>query len=830
MNTVTRALSSERTRRCLAVVAIVGLVSLAAVSWWSGHRLPKGPFKAGVRNLEPFYFVQPGLPVRGLSVEVVGEAARRLGIALEWVEISESSEDALTAGRIDLWTTMTILPDRNPQVRVTEPWLYSDYFLLYRAESRIRDVADVTRRPVAFVPSRVGLKLVERFLSHARLLQEMKPAAVLADVCSGKADAGVLEARESQALLLKRPAGCETTALGYTRIEGARLQIGIASLPRLAAVAEALRAEIGRMGEDGSLARVTSRWTFVTTNETSAVYGIQEERRKLRWSVIGIGLLSTALMLSFWQIHRVRAAGRLAEQATRSLRNYARHQERYRVLFERSLAGVFRTNLEGRILDCNEAFARILGFDSREEVLATSAWDKYPEAEQRRAYLTQLKDKGSLTNFELLVKRRDGSPAWLLESVTLIPDESGERQELEGTVLDITRLRELEEQYRQAQKLESVGRLAGGVAHDFNNLLTAINGYSELLSSQLESESHLKEYAEEIQKAGIRAASLTQQLLAFSRKQLLQPEILSLNRIVEDIQKMLGRLIGEDVELVTSLDPSLWPIKADPGQIQQVIMNLAVNARDAMPQGGRLALKTENIYLEQPPVSPAPGFKPGSYVLLKVSDSGHGMDDETLRHLFEPFFTTKGQGKGTGLGLSTVYGIISQSDGYVRVSSQPGRGTSFSVYFPRATGETGRQDTESSVVSQRASETVLLAEDQEEVRRLAEQVLMRQGYRVLAAACGDEALRLFRAFDGFIDLLITDVVMPGMSGRHLADQLRALSPKTHVLFMSGYTDDFVVHQGVLDDDVEFIQKPFSPTDLARKVSTVLSRAPERAGV
>jgi two-component system cell cycle sensor histidine kinase/response regulator CckA len=379
-----------------------------------------------------------------------------------------------------------------------------------------------------------------------------------------------------------------------------------------------------------------------------------------------------------------------------------------------------------------------------------------------------------------------------------------------------------EEQFRQSQKLEAVGQLAGGIAHDFNNLLTVISGYSELLLRGLDQGDSTRSKVEEIQKAGERAASLTRQLLAFSRKQVLQPKVLNLNAIVADVDKMLGRLIGEDIDLLTVLAPSLGQIKADPGQIEQVILNLAVNARDAMPQGGKLTIETANVYLDNQYAGKHIAVRPGHYVRLAASDTGCGMDGETQARIFEPFFTTKEQGKGTGLGLSTVYGIVKQSGGNIWVYSEVGKGTTFKIYLPRVDEVVESEEARDlSADLRQGRETVLLAEDEEQVRRMTRMILEMHGYHVLEASGGAEALAIYKEHEGQIDLIMTDVVMPQMSGRELAQSLETLRPGIKVLYLSGYTDDAIVRHGLLDQEVAFLQKPFTPDALLRKVRAVL---------
>jgi len=397
-------------------------------------------------------------------------------------------------------------------------------------------------------------------------------------------------------------------------------------------------------------------------------------------------------------------------------------------------------------------------------------------------------------------------------------------------VRDITEHRRLEEQFRQAQKIEAVGRLAGGVAHDFNNLLMVIRGYSDLLLEELKPADSRRRALEEIRKAGERAATLTRQLLAFSRKQVLQPQILDLNAVVSNINTMLRRLIGEDIELTMLPGAALDRVQADPGQIEQVIMNLAVNARDAMPHGGKLTIETANVNLDEDYARRDGNAAPGPYVRLSVSDTGCGMDAETRAHVFEPFFTTKERGKGTGLGLATVYGIVKQSGGYIWVYSEVGRGTVFKIYLPRAPGSAeARQQGEVQQTLFGGVETVLVAEDDPAVRALVCGALASRGYTVQEARDGREALAAARGYKGPIHLLLTDVVLPHMSGRRLAERLRAERPESRLLYMSGYTDDAVVSHGVSAGKVPFLQKPFSASALSRKVREVLDQPSPRAG-
>ena len=399
-----------------------------------------------------------------------------------------------------------------------------------------------------------------------------------------------------------------------------------------------------------------------------------------------------------------------------------------------------------------------------------------------------------------------------------------------GAWSDISAHKHLEDQFHHAQKMEAFGQLAGGVAHDFNNLLTIINGYSDLVLQSLPKGDPSRQLIAEIYKAGERSAGLTRQLLAFSRQQILAPQVLNLNEVVAGTDKMLRRLIGEDIRLTTTLDSEPWAVLADPGQIEPILLNLAVNARDAMPTGGRLTIETRNVQLDETYTVTHKDSRPGPHVLLSVSDTGTGMTPEIMAKIFEPFFTTKEPGKGTGLGLATVYGIVRQSGGHVGVYSEIGVGTTFKVYLPQV--EEGLED--SKPLSQirkppRGTETVLLAEYEAGVRELGSYILTECGYRVLEAIDGNEALRVAAACDGPIHLLITDVVMPGQGGRVLSEQLTERYPDLRVLFMSGYTDDAVIRHGVLREGVNFLQKPFAPLALAIKVRDVLDATAKNGG-
>jgi len=637
-----------------------------------------------------------------------------------------------------------------------------------------------------------------------------------------------------------------------------------------------------------------------------------------------------------------------SEQALRA------SEARYRLLFEANLAGILRTTIDGCVLECNEAFARMLGYNSHAEVSALKASDFYYRASDRDEILARLQERKALTQQEICFRRRDGGPVWTLANFSLVaPSEEGgplsiisttvdvserkrSREELResqqrfaafmrhlpgvafmknrqgqyvfyneaaqglfhldpddflgktdheawpeeyanrfvahdlevvrtkklaenvepiphkhgvhqwliyrfpildenedvqfigGVGIDITERRQLEDQLRQSQKMEAVGRLAGGVAHDFNNLLTVISGYGHMILRDLPGEDPLQGCVEEVLKAASRATSLTNQLLAFSRRQVIQPKVLDLNALVANMDRMLRRVIGEHIELETVLSPGLGSVRADAGQLEQVIINLAVNARDAMAEGGKLSIRTSNVEVARSSRLHA-DVRPGSYVSLTVSDTGKGMDAEIMVHLFEPFYTSKETGKGTGLGLSTVYGIVKQSGGEIVVESKPGHGATFTIYLPRITDPAQIAPPLDAQPAVRAgTETILLVEDELGVRQLVCEMLQRLGYRILPAGSGTEAIRLFEQHRGSIDLLVTDVIMPQMSGRELALRLKLQQPSLKVLYISGYTDDMLAHHRVLESNVFLLQKPFAPDELAKKLREVLDTPTARS--
>jgi two-component system, cell cycle sensor histidine kinase and response regulator CckA len=506
-----------------------------------------------------------------------------------------------------------------------------------------------------------------------------------------------------------------------------------------------------------------------------------------------------------------------AEEALR------RSEAHFRSVVEDAPYGIYRASIPGRFLQVNPALRKMLGYEQEQELLskdlATDIFRHDGEYQRLTELLTRSEE---MKDIETEWKKKDGTPITVRCSGRRINDESGLPAYFEVFAEDVTEQRVLEKQLRMAQKMEAIGRLSGGIAHDFNNLLGVIIGYSRVLRKALGADNALCEHAQEIEKAGQRAAALTKQLLAFSRQQVLTPEVLNLNTLVSDMAKMLPRLLGEDIEISLVVDPNIGSVKADQSQIEQVIMNLAVNARDAMPAGGKLKIQTANADLDQSYTWHHPGSRIGQYVLLSVTDTGTGMDAATLAHIFEPFFTTKERGKGTGLGLATVYGVVKQSNGYIWVESSPGKGASFQIYLPRHTNQKVEVELKPDTTEKlNNSETILLVEDAEPLRKLAQTFLEAGGFRVSSASSGEDALELALRSATTFDLLLTDVVMPGMNGRVLAEHLLRRQPGMRVLYMSGYTDSFIAGHGVLEPGTHLLHKPFTEEVLIRKVREVL---------
>ena len=589
-----------------------------------------------------------------------------------------------------------------------------------------------------------------------------------------------------------------------------------------------------------------------TTIKTAHMRQIERREWSLSWAAIAVTLLLTAGLASFAMgvlhpIHSVEnertdlmvaIRGLVALvfvfdlyvvyqqlQITRMRRRLVEREEFFQLISDNVVDMIAVVDSDGKRVYNSPSYHRILGY-ALDELEATSSFEQV-HPDDRQIVVDAAADArrtGVGRRIEYRMRHKDGSWVFLESTASPVMNMRGEVENLVIVNRDISERRRLEEQLRQSQKMDAIGRLSGGVAHDFNNLLGVIIGYAEILQERISETDSMRAPVDQIIKAGNRASSLTKQLLAFSRQQVLEPKILLLNAVVADTDKMLRRLIGEDIELLTSLDPALGKIRADQGQIEQVIMNLVVNARDAMPEGGSLVIETSNFEIDDKFARRyAYPVLPGSYILLTVSDNGIGMDTATQQRIFEPFFTTKEKGKGTGLGLSLVYGVVKQSGGYIDVVSARGKGTTFNIYLPRVaqnavdTKTIGPDHPEEL----RGTETILLAEDEDTLRALTRQLLELYGYRVLEACDGNQALKLSEQTTDEIHLLLTDVVMPGLSGRALADQLKQKRPDVKIAYMSGYTGQRVGEKEILEPGSVFLQKPFTREGLARKVREAL---------
>lgn len=521
-------------------------------------------------------------------------------------------------------------------------------------------------------------------------------------------------------------------------------------------------------------------------------------------------------------------SGRLLIRVLRYAIERKRAEQNFRRVMDTAPVAIVLADQRGRIVDANAQTLQTFGYE-RSEIIGKPVEILIPEAlraaheRHRELYAANPHARPMGVGMELLARKKDGTEFPAEISLGPLAGEGG--MLVSAAIVDVTTRKKLEEQLRLSQRMEAIGRLAGGVAHDFNNLLGVILGCCEGLSAELPKNHPALRKVEMMRKAGESAADLTRQLLAFGRKQVLQPKIIEPQQIVRDVEQMLRHVIGENINLAVRLDPSAGCVNADPGQIEQVLVNLAANARDAMPNGGQLTIELASAELDESYKDKHPPVIPGPYVMIAVSDTGCGMDSKTLSQVFDPFFTTKELGKGTGLGLAMVYGIVKQSGGYIWVYSEVGRGTAFKVYLPRV--ERARPagvHTNFDGLAQRGSETILLAEDSEALRDIAREYLQSLGYTVIEASSGEQALQRASELDGTIHLLLTDVIMPGISGRELADEILRKHPGVKILFTSGYTDDAIVRHGVLESGASFLQKPYRPRALARKIREVLEQS------
>ena len=804
------------------IIFIGALIFGVALLIWAFIAEPWAPnrvYKIGWEDDPPDVFRGNDGQPAGFIIELVSESARRCGIRLQWVQRNESSEAALRSGQVDLWPLMTITPERIRSFHISSPYLESVGCLLVRGQSTFQHPQDLAKGTVGLRSLPISYRQALGLLPEARLVTMASPKDLLAALCQQRVDAALMEQHEAITGLMS--AACGDQPLRMIPLPHTRVRLGIGSTFEAAPAADRIRNEIDTMAAEGRFADLIAKWGYLAGRSESADT-LLNARRRQRWTMAAVAVLALLFLLAVWQAVRALRERNRARHAENSLRA---SEARYRAIIETSQEGICTVDADRKITYANERLASMLGY-SREELVGQSLDQLIdPSLLEQSRQATEGRKQGVKDS---ILRRKDGSPLYAIVAASPMYDEHGHYTGALGMVVDITGRKQaeqersrLEQQLQQAQKLDSIGRLAGGVAHDFNNLLTVINGYADLIMREMKEEDPIRANVAEMRRAGERGAELTRRLLSFSREQLIDPKQVDLNRLVADSANLLRRLVGEDVELVIVPCGSLGWVNVDASQMSQVLLNLAVNARYAMPDGGKLTIETSNTELGATDAEKHPGAPPGHYVLLAVTDTGMGMDEETQQHVFEPFYTTRDVGEGTGLGLSIVYGIVKQNGGSIEVNTKPGQGTTFKIYLPRIEKTAASEQIVLAAPALHGSGTILLVEDEEEVRNLAAKVLSDYGYQVLRGSHGQEALSLAERHPEPIDLLLTDVIMPGMTGRELAEQLQSLRPGIKVLYMSGYSGNVIARRGALDPGVAYLAKPFTESALAGKVREVL---------
>ena len=756
----------------------------------------------------------------GFIVNALDEAARRAGLTLEWQARRglAANTEALQRGEADLLVGVDT-PERHRAFYTTGPWWSAELVALTPAAGPVRQDSDLRGRRLA-VPFSVSTSVEEHYAGSAFVLWSNAVEAANS-VCLGAADAALLDAMDLRQILLAAPPACQGFSL-RTVDSQARFELCLISRPGVAGAARALKRALDEITADGTLASIAARYPQVSTRHAVRLAEAARLRLEQRLWEVGLAaafvlvLLGAAFTLSLFRSRRrLRAANARLQvdlearaRAEAALRD---SEARFRALFDSAPQTVLAMDHDGVIVFANRKCEEMFG-QAPEGLIGKSAETLLPERLHAAFRENRLAGKPEAAGL-----RASGEEFPIEISLGTVETSEGLTLAFIG---DISERVALQQQLLQAQKLESVGHLAGGVAHDFNNLLTVIRGYSQMALDGVGPRDDLREPLAEIARASDQAAALTRQLLMFSRRQTGAPRIISLNDLLHNLEKMLRRLIGEDIELILALDPGVAAVRADPVHVEQVVLNLAINARDAMPGGGRLVIETSAFHADAAYAGEHMGVAPGDYAALKVTDTGFGMTPEVKARIFEPFFTTKEQGKGTGLGLSTVYGIVKQNEGSIFVYSEPGRGTAFRILFPSA--EIARRLEARAAgppPTLSGSETILLAEDEPGVRRFIGEVLRSQGYRVLEGVNGRSALEIAAADPGPIHLLVSDMVMPEVSGPDLARRFSELYPAAPVLFMSGYSDR-ALRPGITE---ALIEKPVTPSTLLRRVRETLDR-------
>ena len=812
----------------LALVMADGTYRQLHAKWFAALELPTNRriIVGGDRNYPPFEYLDAQGRPAGYNVDLTRTIARELGIEVEfrldkWSEIVQAFEN----GEIDVLQGIFYTPRRDLKYDFSQPHIANHYVAISRntGPPPPRSLADLKNLRIVVERGDVAHDfLIEQGLKRRMALADDAEVA-LRELAGGQHDAALIGRLASLHLIEKN---------GWT---GLRLgQTPLISLDYCYAVQSGRKALLAQFDEglrlveqSGELRRIQEKWFGRYREKTPTTAGAVF-RASLKYVLPLLALLCLVFLWS-WALRR---------QVARKTLELAAAAEKFRNVFEAANVGKSLTRPSGEV-HVNQAFCDFLGY-TRDELEGKTWMDLTPpeDIEPTRHFINCLLsgEQGSV-RFEKRYLHKDGTVLWADVSSTVWRSQDGRPEYLITTIVNIDdrkraegEQKKLEAQLRQAQKMESVGRLAGGVAHDFNNMLGVILGFTDLALEKVDETSQVHADLTEILTAAKRSADITRQLLAFARQQTIAPHVLDLNATVADMLRMLRRLIGEDVQLTWIPEEPLGTVYMDPAQLHQILANLCINARDALDGGGKIILETHNHRIDEPFCAQHPGAKPGEYVLLVVSDDGRGMPPEVLEQIFEPFFTTKELGKGTGLGLSTVYGIVKQNDGFVHVYSETGKGTTFQIYLPRhATAEAPVEAVVEQEISPGRKETILLVEDESSILRLAKRILEKAQYTVLDASSPNQAMELAQAHAGEIQLLITDVVMPEQNGRELASALQARFPGLRVLFMSGYTANVITERGVLGEGVHFIQKPFTNRALAQKVREALDAPPSPVG-
>ena len=786
---------------------ICGTFALGPAIWSQPLKMAYGP----VPPLS--YRTQEGKPA-GFTIDVFNEAARRARIQVQWLAAGPSLaiEQALKAKELDIVPAGMVTPDRQRMFYVSEPWWFAELSLLTRT----------TDGPTNVVGKRLALGspiyrfLAEREFPGAIQIPFSNAEQAAAALCNGDADAALLMHADVHDIIFARPDTCAHSAVTVAETQ-AIMDLAIIARRGMEAPANRLRRRIDEMALDGTLARLAARYPAIPSSGVVKLANDLRTRYTSRlWRAIAISGICIAA-LALWFIRRLYRDIRARQKAQAELqRNEARLARAQRI----AALGDWEIDLASGVVDLSEGARKLFPQLSGD---GATGWQTFlrsvvPEDAERVRAAFERAAAGEPIDIQYSIE--DGERRRYVRQLAELVSVPGNAAKVVGTIQDMTEYRQLEEQLMQSQKMESIGQLAGGVAHDFNNLLTVITGYSAKLLAQLPASDHSRTSITEIAEAAERAATLTRQLLMFSRREMIQPRIISVNDVVRNVDKMLRRLIGEDINLVLALDPDTPPIKADPGQIEQIVMNLVVNARDAMPHGGAVTIHAAKRQMAEGGSS-HPDAEKSNYVQLTVTDTGVGIKPEILSRIFEPFFTTKERGKGTGLGLATVYGIVQQNGGRIQVRSEPGMGAEFEVLFPAAEhAESSEPAIVRAATDVCGDETILVVEDEGSVAKFVSDALRAAGYSVLQAHNGREALLTASEHEGPIHLLLTDVIMPQMGGRELAERFETLRPRTPIVYMSGYADRGLDSE--LQDQV--LLKPFTSSHLLEKIRASLATA------